>query len=94
MLQAESIEAIPTCKKWNEAKGGWDSEGLTVDAVGVGSDGTGRTACRTYHLSTFSTWEDNLSTEWNTVDLLDGYSVMIQVRHFVAQYPRHHLTHS
>ena len=92
--QEEPIEAIPTCKKWSEADGGWDSEGLTVNAVGVGFDGTAGTSCRTYHLSTFSTWEDSLSGEWNTVDLLTGHNVLIQVGHFVTQYSRHPLSQS
>lgn len=71
----------PTCLSWSEVSMAWEEGGIGVDTVSEGVDGAAVVTCRTYHLSVFATSEegDSISAELNTVDLLDGHSVLRQV---------------
>lgn len=59
----------------------WEEDGIGVDTVSVGVDGAAVITCRTFHLSVFATSEEaeGVSTDLNTVDLLQGHVVLRQV---------------
>lgn len=58
----------------------WESDGIGTDAVRVGTDRAAVVTCRTYHLSTFTTFEEETAyADLNSVDLLGDYGVLREV---------------
>lgn len=74
--QWERDDVFTGCGSWFEgANGKWTNDGLVVDALGA----VGVITCHTYHLSAFSALEVDVPSDWNTVDLIDGYDVLREV---------------
>lgn len=83
ILPWEAGDAIPSCVGWDTGTSDeWTSEGMSVDALGLEGD-AGRfgrqLTCRTLHLSAFAYRNDEITADWNTVDLLGDFDVLLEV---------------
>lgn len=80
VTQWDAFRAPPRCVTWSNSTVKWESDGIGTDAVRVESDGAAVVTCRTYHLSTFTTFEEETAhAEMNSVDLLGDYAVLREV---------------
>lgn len=68
------------CGYWAEDGGFWRTDGMALGALGMDPD-TDNTVlqCATYHLSAFASREDSTAPQWNTADLLTGFSILAEV---------------
>ena len=68
------------CGYWTEDGGYWGTDGMSLGALEMDPSTENIVMqCATYHLSAFASQQDSTTPQWNTADLLTGFSILAQV---------------
>lgn len=77
------------CGYWSEDGGGWRTDGMVLGALEGNPETNNAVAlCATFHLSAFASREDSTTPQWNTAELLTGWTILAQVGQGLQGMPR------